>query len=375
MSALRLRRDHSSEDASNDRDTRGASKDVRAYDVPVTRPQQPAPKSANAQARRSQPRPAPKKSFADKARGWAIMGGVLAALLGYPSMIVVASDVGDVTSDQSVDRTQWTAAWAGASVQLMQRHYDELGWAADAADWAPMARLAAKPAYQSAMAAALGDLVTLKSNRIVAETGKADPDLLAASRLLSQRSTGIQMRAAADALTNYDRRLRRRGATVDASVKNRVEELKLAQTWLADSQTQLSTVAQRASSNVFDRSAAEAVYAAKGRAEVARDLIASMQWTGSKEAEAARATALEAWRDVAVFHPLFVMNGSPGGSLLGNHAASMGFLLAKAEAATTTFSAALSRTPASVPGGVANVAPAPGPGEITVNTMSAKIVR
>ena len=48
----------------------------------------------------------------------------------------------------------------------------------------------------------------------------------------------------------------------------------------------------------------------------------------------ARRRALEAWGDAARFRPLLVLNGSSEGSVWGNHAVSMGFLLVEAESAT-----------------------------------------
>ena len=89
----------------------------------------------------------------------------------------------------------------------------------------------------------------------------------------------------------------------------------------------------------MDEQATRAVYAAKGRAAVAYLALSSMQWPESVEAAKAREAAMAAWKDVAKFHPLIVLNGDPDGSLFGNHPASMGFLVARADAATKAFEA------------------------------------
>ena len=65
--------------------------------------------------------------------------------------------------------------------------------------------------------------------------------------------------------------------------------------------------------------------------------IDTLTWPGSDKAAAARKTALEAWKTAAEFHPLVVLNGSPDGSVFGNHAASMGFLVGQAQKATGTY--------------------------------------
>ena len=114
-------------------------------------------------------------------------------------MVVAASDVGDRNLDSAVNRADWTAPWVGGVSALMEKHFNELGWATDAPGWSPMARLTAKPAYQSAMAGSLGDFIKL-ANAQAAATGRADVDLEAASRLVTEDSTGVQLRAARDAL-------------------------------------------------------------------------------------------------------------------------------------------------------------------------------
>jgi hypothetical protein len=102
----------------------------------------------------------------------------------------------------------------------------------------------------------------------------------------------------------------------------------------------------------MDEEATRAVYAAKGRATVSWLMLASLQWPTSAEAAKARDAAMNAWREVAEFHPLIVFNGDADGSLFGNHAASMSFLIAQAQTATSalqTLASAAAAAPAARP--------------------------
>ena len=101
--------------------------------------------------------------------------------------------------------------------------------------------------------------------------------------------------------------------------------------------------------SLIDRSATQAVYSAKGRAQAAYVFIETMHWPEDAKSVAARTAALSAWKAAAEFHPLLVLNGSPDGSLLGNHAASMGFLVAQARKATADYLAAIQTAPATPP--------------------------
>jgi hypothetical protein len=278
----------------------------------------------------------PRKTFFQRVKFW-FTAAVIAAVLGaYPAMVIAASDVGDRNLSSLVDRAKWSSPWAGGAATLMERHFEQLGWASDAQAWEPMARLSAKPAYQSAMAASLGQVIALANSHAVAD-GRADPDLEAATRLVNAASTGIQMRAARDALVNYDRRLRRHDVAVAASPKQLGEQLALINGWASASQTELLATAESIGGNPLDEDATRAVYAAKGRAVVAYVMLEALNWPQSPVAAEARAKALAAWKSVAEFHPLIVLNGDPDGSIFGNHPAAVGFLLVQAEAATKEF--------------------------------------
>ena len=300
------------------------------------------------------------RSFFTTLRLWFNGAAIVAVLGAYPVMTALASNVGDGSVSGLVDRTRWTAPWAGGAATLMEKHFNDLGWASDAPAWTPMARLTAKPAYQSAMAGAIGEFLTLAQTQAVAR-GASDADLSAAARLVTQDSTGVQLRAARDALVNHDRRLRRRATALIATPAQLNEQLALIDTWAVKSQAEIAASASVLGGSPFDEIATVAVYSAKGRAMAAYVFLDTMHWPESAEAAAARNFALEAWKNAARFHPLVVLNGSPDGSVFGNHAASMGFLIGQAQKATADYRALVHDPAAAVSAamvGVANAAPA-----------------
>jgi hypothetical protein len=278
----------------------------------------------------------PRRSFLSTVRLWANGFIVIAALGAYPVMIVMDSDVGDGKISGVVDRTRWTAPWAGGASTMMEKQFDDLGWASDAPDWAPMARLTAKPAFQAALAESIGEYIALMNRHAVA-LGQPDPDLEAATRLVSINATGVQMRAARDALVSYDRRLRRRSTVVTETPAELAAQLSLIESWAAKSQADVARASVLLGGGPMDSGATRAVYAAKGRAMAAYGFIDSLHWPDDAKAIAARNEALAAWKAAAAFHPLIVLNGSPDGSLFGNHATSMGFLLSQAQQATADY--------------------------------------
>ncbi len=302
------------------------------------------------------------RSLGEHVSFWLKTTAVLAALSVYPTFIVMASDVGDRDVASHVDRTQWAAPWAGAAAGLLEKHFDRLGWAADASAWAPMARLTAKPAYQSAMAGAVGEFITLAANR-ASETGHPDPDLSAAPRLVHTGSTGVQLRAARDALVNFDRTERRQDRQpTPSSAPQARDQLDLIIGWADASARQIQQAADLPSGPI-DTVATVAVYAAKGRAQAAYVFLETMEWPREAAAVTARTKALAAWKAAAEFHPLIVLAGSPEGSILGNHAVSMGYLIEQARSATAAYAALLQPSaPASAPETASTAAPAPAGG-------------
>jgi hypothetical protein len=297
----------------------------------------------------------PRRSFMQVVRFW-FNAAILVVMAGaYPTMIVMASDVGDRNITSAVDRAKWTAPWVGAASTLMEKHFNELGWASDSPSWAPMARLTAKPAYQAAMAASIGDFIGLEQAHSLANR-QEDADLSAAARLVSAEATGVQLRAARDALINYDRRLRRRANAITTTPSELADQLRLIDTWASKSQTEIAAAAATAGNSPIDANATRAVYSAKGRAIAAFTFLDTMSWPQNPQAAHARAVAMDAWKVAAEFHPTVVLSGKADGSLFGNHAVSMGFLIARAQTATEEFLALAGGPPPAAPTPVATIA-------------------
>ncbi len=295
-------------------------------------------------------------TFFQRVGFWLKATAIVAALGAYPAMVVAASDVGDRDLSSLVDRAQWAAPWAGSTAVLMQQHFEQLGWASDAEAWEPMARLTAKPAYQQAMAQSLGAVIALANAQAIQEN-RPDADLEAAARLVSGNASGVELRAARDALVNYDRTMKRRDVAFTSTPALLASQLGLLDTWAAQSQAAILASAGSIGGNPMDEDATRAVYTAKGQAVVAFVMLEALDWPQTPAAVAARAKAAQAWKAVAEFHPLVVLNGDPDGSLFGNHPAAVGFLLTQAEAATRALKAELPASkPAQAPAPMANTA-------------------
>lgn len=282
----------------------------------------------------------PPKTFFQHVRFWFNATAIVALLGAYPALTIAASDVGDRDFENLINRAEWSSPLVGGAATLLGQHFDQLGWASDAEAWEPMARLTAKPAYQAAMADALGDVINLANAQAIA-AGHPDVDLDAAARLVKEDSTGIQLRAARDALVNHDRRLRRRDALTEMSPQDVFAQVSLLSGWASASQQQIITSSASIGGSPMDEEATRAVYAAKGKAVVAFLMLDALKWRETPELAKLRNTAMAAWRDVAKFHPLVVFNGDPDGSLFGNHPAAMSFQIARAETATQAFVAAV----------------------------------
>jgi hypothetical protein len=149
----------------------------------------------------------------------------------------------------------------------------------------------------------------------------------------------VQLRAGRDALVSHDSRLRRTTGALAADPAALAAQLALIEGWAERSQTQIAGAAATLGGSPMDEGATIAVYQAKGRAMAAYAFIDAMAWSDAAGAAAARARALEAWKAAAQFRPLLVLNGSPDGSLFGNHPASMGYMIAKAQEATGAYRA------------------------------------
>lgn len=341
MSVLKLRRDmvvveeDPAKASEKDTDTPFPLRRIEAEPDDVIEAELVAPDADD-----GEPEIAPRKTVVQRVGFWLKTTAIVAAFGAYPAMVVAASDVGDGNLSGLVDRSQWAAPWTGGAAVLLQTHFDELGWAPDAQPWEPLARLTAKPAYQKAMAQSLGAAVALANSQAIAD-GRPDSDLEAAARLISGDASGVQLRAARDALVNYDRRLKRRDVSLTSTSEQLMGQLALISGWAAQSQAGILASAASVGGNPMDEDATRAVYEAKGRAAVAFMLMDALDWPQTPDAVAARAGALEAWKQVAEFHPVIVLNGDPDGSIFGNHPAAVGFLLTQAETATAALLATL----------------------------------
>jgi hypothetical protein len=273
-------------------------------------------------------------------RTWLTGAALVGALSAYPAMMVAASDIGDSIVAGDVDRSQWTVPWAGAAVGLLQHQYRDVGWASDAAAWTPMAVLTAKPAYQSALADAVGDFLDRKAGP-EGSGGAARGDLAAAARLVDADSTGVQLRAATDALISFDRRLQRQGGLEVTAAVEAGAAIALVGQWAEQSKDELARSANSVNGNPFDGDAIQSVYAAKGRAAAAHAFLSTLSWPDDANVRAARNSALETWRAAAEFHPVLVLNASPESTLLGNHPTAMGFLVDRAQSATDAYAVAV----------------------------------
>lgn len=323
MAVLHLRREMQLAPAADDaQPDAAASSKARAPSLPS----RPAPAVSGDAARR---RPGRVGRF--------LAGAALCAIAaGYPAATVAASGVGE-TLTYPIDRTLWAAPWAGVTSSLLASHDQELGWAADAPVWSPHARLTGKPAYQAALVRSFGQFATLSAAQR-ARAGAADADLEAVSRLLTSASGAAQVRAARDALANFDRNERKRLAGEGTAPADVAAQVQLIAGWAADARVEIDRASANAGAGPFDRDATIAVFAARGRAQAAHALIESLAWPNSVSVAAARERAVATWREVLTFRPPIVLNGAPDGLFGGGHPAALAFLLSEAEAATRAYS-------------------------------------
>lgn len=292
-----------------------------------------------------------RKSFGARLRGFAVGLTGLGLVAAYPVAIAMASDVGDRAASASPavagERQAWASPWAQASAELLHRQIDDFGWAKSASTWSPMARLVAKPAYQQALAEAVGQSARLVATEVSGAGAPVAPSLLAVGRLLSASSTEAQVRAAHVALINFDREQRHNGSAPAVSATAAKNRIALVQGWAAQDRQTLAALAAKPQALLLDPAAAAAIYAVKARASVAAAMLQQLPVEAAVAAD--RAAAVAAWRAVAEFHPLMIANG-PADSLVGSHPAAVAFMLAEAQDRAQTLQRRI--------GGEASVAPA-----------------
>jgi len=225
------------------------------------------------------------------------------------------------------------AGWAIPAGTLLSFHLVEAGWAPAAHPLAPSARLAAKPAYQSGLAAAIGDWAGAEDARL-RRAGIADPDLRAASRLLGVRSGGTDIAAAGLALDSFARRVRRNELAGAAPAY--AGGLGRPALWAALSAEEIAAAARGPGPGWFSPSLSKTINAARGRAAAAVTLLSGAELAlTAPEMRAALAAAIEAWEAVEAYDPFLVLGVPravrPGA---GGPAAEMIARLRRAEAAS-----------------------------------------
>ena len=71
------------------------------------------------------------KSMFQQVRFWFNAAVIVAGIGAYPAMVIASSDVGDHDIGKGVIRSDWTAPWVGGVASMMEKHFNDLGWASD----------------------------------------------------------------------------------------------------------------------------------------------------------------------------------------------------------------------------------------------------
>lgn len=280
--------------------------------------------------------------------------GIVAAAVGFYPVMTVASHRIDDRSIDVTNQQYWTSPEVGVAINKIARELEVAGWAGDRANWHPQSRLTAMPAWQEATMNALAEYVGLQSD-LAAEEGVADPDLLAASRLMqSDPSEDMRPRltSAAEALNRYDMRLQRGLAKKAKPVETLKVQTALFAAWAITDQQDLNTHVF-ASDVEFPASKRDitAFYGAKARAHIALEMMRAVHVreqalaTHSEIGSALRKAEI-AWERAAQMKPLIVSNQPGNSALFSNHLATMSLYIGAAEEATLELEAALKSLPA-----------------------------
>lgn len=273
---------------------------------------------------------------------------VLVLVGGYPAAMLVSHKV-DASPVILSNIAPWASPEAGTVLTLIGRELTGAGWANDRPNWHPQARLTALPAWQEGIVSALSDYTLLSASIATGHEGQADPDLMAAGRLLSPTRTTEavpRLNAAAEALQRYDGRLARGLAAAPAGPDSLQAELALFASWAVEAQQRLEVSAGNIDAWPASRGDIEAIYLARAHAHAAAQLLAASlvaepDLIASRDAAEARDKALSAWTRAAQFNPVFVSSQAGNGRILSDHPAIMAFYMAEAEAATGLLQARL----------------------------------
>ncbi len=255
---------------------------------------------------------------------------------GYLFSVIKANRIGDDLTFPQDLRQVWSSPWAGVSAMIVDREMLENGWSPEAPEWAPVSRLTAMPAYQSALVEAIGQHTALASQQTTKDQDP-DPDLQAAARLLTGSVNTAELRAAREALASYDGRVRLHKVEDVVLPSEFADRLDLMADWSAQSGRELLEIFNSAKGVPLDDSAVMAVYRGRARAYLAHRLIWSMNEPYGIETREARDYALRSWEKAARFEPLVVLNGGREALVFPSHAAAMRALLMEAETATRNY--------------------------------------
>ncbi len=261
---------------------------------------------------------------------------VATAVGGYPALMIAAHEVHD--APLTIDETSgaWTSSQIAAVSALLDRELDGSGWAADAAEWRPIARLNAMPAWQEGIAQAAADFAALRARYL-----GGDSDLRAAARLLDiQQDTAMAPRiyAAGEAFRRFDGRIGSGFADAPIGKDLLIADLRLVADWAGAARDELAQLVGQDEGWPASKEAVRAFYHAKARAYVAHALLAAAAGDHPELIVDPRIAphydrTLESFRRAAQQRPLFVDNRADGGFAASNHLAAMAFMSGETRAA------------------------------------------
>ena len=212
-----------------------------------------------------------KKGIRARARIAAIALAAPIGLLSYLGLAAASHSIDDNLNFPEQLRQTWSSHWAGVSASIISRELDQHGWAPSASGLSPQARLTAMPSYQSALVEAIGEHAGLVAKQVF-DRDVADADLAAVARILEGSVDEAELRAAREALTSYDGRVRRHRVD-DAITPDRYAQwLALFQGWAGSSSKQMADIIHTADQWPLDEYAAVAVHRARGKAYVAHQV-------------------------------------------------------------------------------------------------------
>ena len=276
------------------------------------------------------------------------IAGLLAVAAFYPALIAGSHDIKDDPVVLSAERP-WTSPETGIMITMIGREIEGPGWASDRAGWHPQARLTGLPAWQEALSSSMSEYVRLMANRAKTPRGTADPDLSAASRLLTvdpQLEQTPRLAAAAEALARYEGRFERDLANSSGGFESLLDKMALMASWSEISVEDLGEQIALRDGWPASKDDIRAFYAARARAQLASQLIAASlnaepDIVVSEAVQTRIDRLVAAWRRAAMLDPIFVSNQSGDARLMADHLAMMAFYIGEAGRATRDLGGAI----------------------------------